>query len=415
MDESLKIGVVGGSIGGCAAAAELSRAGFDVTVFERSVGDLEGRGAGIGTPMPTFNLLVERDLIDADTPRTRLTQHALVGRDPEGDPLGRAPLQLPLDMATLHWKDLWQGLRSRVPDASYRQGAAVARITGPYGPFPTVLLEDGSEHSFDVVVFADGYRSSGRAHLFPDVELDYRGYVLWRGLIPEGEIGDAGPLEDTLFRFSFPSLQGNGVFYFVPGEDGSTAPGERLVNWAHYLPVTATELPDFLIDKDGHRHSSSLPPGGMRPKEEARLNQLVARDLPPYFAELTARTANTFAQPIYTCSPPAYRGGRACLIGDAGAVVPPFTGSGVFKAANNAIDLAAALSQTNDVDAALAAWSDTEVATGRRLTTLGKQMEQAFVWSAPDLGAMDEMAAQAWWTASITFPDGFTYIATDGD
>jgi 2-polyprenyl-6-methoxyphenol hydroxylase-like FAD-dependent oxidoreductase len=35
--------VVGGSIAGCAAAAEFSRAGHDVTVFERSVSDLVHR------------------------------------------------------------------------------------------------------------------------------------------------------------------------------------------------------------------------------------------------------------------------------------------------------------------------------------------------------------------------------------
>jgi len=34
--------------------------------------------------------------------------------------------------------------------------------------------------------------------------------------------------------------------------------------------------------------------------------------------------------------------GRICLMGDAGVVAPPFTGSGVFKGANNAVDLAEA-------------------------------------------------------------------------
>ena len=40
-------------------------------------------------------------------------------------------------------------------------------------------------------------------------------------------------------------------------------------------------------------------------------------------------------------------------------------------------------------------------------------MEQAFVWDAPDLAAMDEGQAQAWWDSSITFPEDFTYIAED--
>ncbi len=41
----LSIGIVGGSIAGCAAAVELMRAGHRVRVFERSPGALVGRGA----------------------------------------------------------------------------------------------------------------------------------------------------------------------------------------------------------------------------------------------------------------------------------------------------------------------------------------------------------------------------------
>jgi 2-polyprenyl-6-methoxyphenol hydroxylase-like FAD-dependent oxidoreductase len=44
MSKSLKVGIVGGSIAGCSAAILMSRAGHDVTVFERSRGVLQGRG-----------------------------------------------------------------------------------------------------------------------------------------------------------------------------------------------------------------------------------------------------------------------------------------------------------------------------------------------------------------------------------
>ena len=35
------------------------------------------------------------------------------------------------------------------------------------------------------------------------------------------------------------------------------------------------------------------------------------------------------------------------------------------------------------------------------------------MWDAPDLAAMDEGQAQAWWDSSIAFPEDFTYIAED--
>ena len=43
----MRVGIIGGSIAGCATAALLHRAGHDVIVFERSESDLVSRGAGI--------------------------------------------------------------------------------------------------------------------------------------------------------------------------------------------------------------------------------------------------------------------------------------------------------------------------------------------------------------------------------
>ncbi len=54
MDTKLKIGIVGGSIAGCSAAILLARAGYHITVFERSMGALVGRGGGIGTTSPAL-------------------------------------------------------------------------------------------------------------------------------------------------------------------------------------------------------------------------------------------------------------------------------------------------------------------------------------------------------------------------
>ena len=67
MTKAQKVGIVGGSIAGSSAAILMSRAGHDVTVFERSRGALQGRGGGIGTPMATFKSLIEEDILDADS------------------------------------------------------------------------------------------------------------------------------------------------------------------------------------------------------------------------------------------------------------------------------------------------------------------------------------------------------------
>jgi 2-polyprenyl-6-methoxyphenol hydroxylase-like FAD-dependent oxidoreductase len=60
----MRVGIIGGSVAGCATAALLHRAGHDVTVFERSESDLVSRGAGIGTPTAVWQDMMARRLID---------------------------------------------------------------------------------------------------------------------------------------------------------------------------------------------------------------------------------------------------------------------------------------------------------------------------------------------------------------
>jgi 2-polyprenyl-6-methoxyphenol hydroxylase-like FAD-dependent oxidoreductase len=298
-----------------------------------------------------------------------------------------------------------------VPEAIYQQGKTVTKASNVDGGRAVIELDDGSHHTFDLVIFADGYRSLGRRTLFPEVELHYCGYVLWRGVLEERDLEDSIPLETSMPRLSYKGMSGHTIYYFVPGQDGSTARGERWVNWAAYIPITAEELPDFLIDRFGKQRSTSIPPGAMRQEEEQRLKNLLQEHLPTYYYDIVNASQDTFAQPIYLVEMPAYHQGRICLIGDAGALAQPFTGSGVFKGVNNAIDLANSLKAYKDVDAALQAWDEKETITGKRLVVLGRQMEQAFIWSAPDFSQMDEATTATWFKEAVTFPEEFTYAA----
>ena len=65
----LNVAIVGGSIAGCAAAIALRRAGCAATVYERSRGKLEDRGAGIGMPLALLRILIERNFVDAGMAR----------------------------------------------------------------------------------------------------------------------------------------------------------------------------------------------------------------------------------------------------------------------------------------------------------------------------------------------------------
>ena len=71
--------------------------------------------------------------------------------------------------------------------------------------------------------------------LFPDKELTYRGYVLWRGLLHESSLREESPLADEVLRLSYPNKPGHNVIYFVPNKNGSVRKGDRLFNWAAYM------------------------------------------------------------------------------------------------------------------------------------------------------------------------------------
>jgi 2-polyprenyl-6-methoxyphenol hydroxylase-like FAD-dependent oxidoreductase len=400
--EGLRVGIVGGSIAGCSAAIELSRAGHRVTVFERSAGELTGRGAGIATPRGIMGSMAGRDLIDAAMPYFAVEAITYVGLSTRDTRLGHLAWAAPLDIAVLNWGDLYRNLRRRVPEAVYQQGREVmdARMTG--ADTAVIRLGDGSEVELDLVLFADGYRSLGRQLLFPEADVRYRGYVLWRGVLPESRLDDSAPMEKRLYRIGYPD--GHCVFYFVPGQDGSVEPGKRWVNWACYVRVPADDLARFLTDRFGQQRTGSLPPGNMRLEDETRLKDHVRPHLPSYFAAMVDMSEDTFVQPIFTSDVPAYRKGRICLLGDAGAFVQPFTGTGVFKGMNNAMDLGKALAGKTDIDAALESWSAQQTRTGKLLLAMGERLEQALIWATPDFGQMDENATRTWWVDANRIP-----------
>jgi 2-polyprenyl-6-methoxyphenol hydroxylase-like FAD-dependent oxidoreductase len=409
----LNVGIVGGSIAGCLMALELLGAGHRITVFERSRGELQGLlGAGLGTPTPMFRTLVERGLVDADLPHLALDEMAFVGQEGGGERLGHVALRVPLIFISFHWGDLHRGLRSRVPHDAYRAGQGVSSVSS-LDDGAVIRLDDGSEHRFDVVVCAEGYHSQTRTDLF-GTEAEYRGYICWRGVLDEREMDTGELMESTFARFGCEGMPGS-FLYPVPGADGSIVRGERLVNWGCYVPVAAEELADFLVDSSGQRHDGTIPPGRLRPGQEAEFRTLARESLPPYYADIVNASDGTFAQAVFSVGVPDYHAGRICMTGDAGTVAPPFTGSGIFKAATNAINLTAALGAHEDVDAALAHWGASEAAMAERILDLGRQFDRAFIQGTPDFGTMDTTTAANWWSDSITHPEGFTFEASPAD
>jgi 2-polyprenyl-6-methoxyphenol hydroxylase-like FAD-dependent oxidoreductase len=402
----MRVGIIGGSIAGCVTAALLHRAGHDVVVSERSESDLVSRGAGIATPTAAWQGMIEHGLIDAPLPACRADYFRFVTRGPEtGQQRWLGDVQMSFTL--LNWAHLYQRLRRCVPDELYRRASTVELIEArPQGT--TLHLRRGGSLDFDLVVGADGYRSMGRKLIDPDATPRYRGMVLWRGLLHESDIGadalDGCNGQRVLYQ------GGHGVAYYIPGPEQSTQPGKRLLMWGYYLQVPEDALSSVLVDDQERQQSSSVPFGKVHPEVKAAFESRLADLLPSSLFELVQQSGNSSIQAIYSVAARSYVRDRVCLAGDAGAVFPPFTGSGVLRAVANATSLADALAGASAVDDGLRRWGAAQAQVAAQAMQVAERTERRAVFDMPDLAAMPTAAANHWMSAAhpglvVTLPD----------
>jgi len=405
----MKIGIVGGSIAGCSAAILLSKEGHDVMVYERSNKALVGRGGGIGTIPSLMMEISQAGMIGDNFSSFRIGKLPFIGKHTDAEPFGKRAGAIDMNFEVFQWNELWNHLRSNVPDHSYQKGIKVTSARLTKENLVELSFVQSPSQLFDLVLFADGYNSLGRSLMFPDKKLKYRGYVLWRGLLPESEMKGICPLRNEILRLSYSGQPGHNVVYFIPGLNGSTKEGNRIFNWAAYVAIKEKDLNNLMTDDEGKLWNGTLPPGKLNKQNEDKLKDFISKNTPDYYAEIVNRTADSYIQVIYTLDLDSHYKGKMCLIGDAGMVIQPFTGSGVFKGYNNVKDLISFLNSNDTPEKALSQWSEKQVISGKRLLALGEQMEKAFIWDQPDFARINEKTLLEWWKRSISFPEDFNY------
>lgn len=340
--------VAGGSIGGLFAALFLIRAGWDVTILERTDVELSGRGAGIVTHDLLNRLIVQAGASIADL-------GVAVDDRVVFDRAGAEVARLSMPQIVTSWDRVHSILRAQVPPGAYRLGAQVTGYTETADGI-TAILSDGARIGADLLIGADGFRSAVRAQMQPAVQPGFAGYVVWRALAPESALSPE--LRAQVFpHFGLFAPQGTQVVgYPIAGPGNDLRPGHRRYNFVWYVPVAAAALDDMLTDSRGVRHAISIPPPLVRDDVVAAGEALARRLLPPQFAEILSASERPFFTPIYDHLAPVFAAGRVALVGDAACVARPHVGMGVTKAAADAAALARHLSGA-DVPAALAAYS----------------------------------------------------------
>jgi 2-polyprenyl-6-methoxyphenol hydroxylase-like FAD-dependent oxidoreductase len=370
--------IIGGSLGGLFASLLLRQAGWDVTVFERSSGDLAGRGVGIGTHVEMFEIMRRLDITVDESIGVPVTSRLCLGRD------GVIVARLPFEKILSSWALFYRALRRHLPDVCYRPGMQLEEVAQS-GGVVTALFGNGTEAGGELLVGADGLHSTVRRCVFGGPAPSYAGYVAWRGVIEERAVpATCAELVDSYGFFLTPREMV--LSYWQPGADDDHRPGRRRLNWIWYHPVPAKALPDLCTDAMGRLHDGGIPPPLIRPEVVAAFRAEVRAMLPPQYVALTEATPAPFFQPIFDLDSPRIVAGRVALLGDAAHVARPHVGAGVTKAALNAAWLAAALAATpNNIDAALAAYAAQAMPFGAGLVARARYLG-AFLEDPPRAG-----------------------------
>jgi 2-polyprenyl-6-methoxyphenol hydroxylase-like FAD-dependent oxidoreductase len=389
-----RVAVVGGSIAGCAAAIALTRAGCDVTIYERSPSVLRDRGFGIGLPVPLHQTLVSAGYLDAAMPVHRGVERLWTVRDADRQgggsrDAGRIVFRQPYPVVLANWGIIWRTLHRKLDGATYRRGVAVARVEGGES-WATVVTAGGARERFDLVVGTDGYRSMVRTLVAPENRPAYAGYVLWRGAYRQARL--AAPIPEVFdgagVMVCFPG--GHGLFYAIP----DFAAGDRRLNWAIY---GGTGRP---LRVDG---VTSLPPGSVRGEFADLLEQILSEHFPPYWAAAVRRTHRheIALQPIYDVAVSAYTAGRLLLAGDAGALPRPHAAAGATKALEDALTLERACREHGTWEGVLAAYDDERCPAGNAVVEVSRRLGRAQVEDTPPWSAMTADDFRTWWDLTL--------------
>jgi 2-polyprenyl-6-methoxyphenol hydroxylase-like FAD-dependent oxidoreductase len=329
-EKAQRVLVVGGGIGGMAAAIALGKRGVAIDLVEIDP-DWKVYGAGITITGPTLRAFRDLGVLDAiaehgfftsgqklffydGTPMAEREQHPVAPGLPSAGGILRPRLH----------KILSDEVRRL--GANVRLGLTVERISNERDG-ARVLFSDGTRAVYDLVIGADGIYSRVRELLFADaVQPLYTGQMSWRVVAPR------------------PADMDKGEFFF----------GHR--NIGGIIPCSQNEVYAFILHPEPN-------PRRIPEQEYATVLRELVRDFGGHMGRIrdgVNEQSSIVQRPFeYALQPKPWHAGHTVLIGDAVHATTPHLASGAGIAVEDAIVLDEELARPGrSIESALAAFTD---------------------------------------------------------
>lgn len=310
--------IAGAGIGGLAAAVALRREGLDVTVIERAPALTEvGAGVVLGAhAMRALDFLGAADHVRAlNQPPEQSIYYDMISGDARFvTTLGEAGRDLyGAKTYTTHRRDLIDALAGQLSGATLRLGSTLAALDQDADGV-SVTLADGDTVRGDLLIGADGLRSTVRTALFGESEAVFTGFLAWRTVRPIEAVGR--------------SLEPTTGLWIGAGRHIVCYPIRKGTQFyaAFYVPAGEIHREDWSVSGDVAELRASFA------------------DACPEVRHLTESIDEAFITGIYYRDPlPCWRKGRVVLLGDAAHPVLPTSGSGAAVALEDAVAIAGCL------------------------------------------------------------------------
>lgn len=330
----MQVIVVGAGIAGLTTGIALARAGHDVEVLERTP-TVRGEGGGIHlwhNAMRAYAALGCAEAIRRVGARMATQEfRSSSGRLLASWDIGGTDEELGAVTVGVGRRDLHDVLLAHLPPARLVTAAEVVGVEeSPQGV--TAKLADGRVLHADLLVGADGIRSTVRRVLHGDTPTRYAGYVVWQGVVDGIDPARARPGLFRLHygpgsRFAWYHLGGDRLYWFALFDAPERAEDDPLTAEPDPRPALLERFGDW-PDPVGDVIAAT---------PVAEIGRFAQRDRPPDRRWSTARTT---------------------LVGDAAHAMTFNVGQGACMGVEDAVVLADALTAVPDLPAALRAYAD---------------------------------------------------------